>query len=204
MANLALFDFDGTVTTSDTFTPFIRYAVDSKRMIVGRIVLAPLIIAHKFGLIHASPLRSWIVRIGFYGTRESEVRNLGLKYSRERLPELIRPKALERIRWHKERGDRIAIVSASLDIYLSDWCQQIGVDLICTEIEVCNGVVTGRYFQGDCSGIEKARRIREKYKLKEYEIIYAYGDTKEDEKMLELANKRYFRWQEVEDVPNIR
>lgn len=200
MANLALFDFDGTVTTSDTFTPFIRSAVESKRMLVGRIVLAPLIVAYRWGLIPASSLRSWIVRIGFCGSRESDVRQIALKYSRDKLPEVVRPKALERIKWHKERGDRIAIVSASLDLYLSDWCRQLGVDHICTKVEVRNGFLTGRYFQGDCTGAEKARRILQTYTLGEYKLIYAYGDTKDDEKMLELANKKYFRWREVDDV----
>jgi hypothetical protein len=26
------------------------------------------------------------------------------------------------------------VVSASLDVYLSDWCKKLGVDLICTEL----------------------------------------------------------------------
>lgn len=34
--NLALFDFDGTITTADTFTNFLRFAVRRHRLVVGR------------------------------------------------------------------------------------------------------------------------------------------------------------------------
>ena len=40
--NLALFDFDGTITTSDTFSPFVRYAVTPGRMLAGALLLGPL------------------------------------------------------------------------------------------------------------------------------------------------------------------
>src|SRR6185503_13334388 len=41
--NLALFDFDGTITHRDTFTPFLRFAVRPERMALARIFLSPLI-----------------------------------------------------------------------------------------------------------------------------------------------------------------
>lgn len=33
--NLALFDFDGTITSSDTWTPFMRSAIRPSRMLGG-------------------------------------------------------------------------------------------------------------------------------------------------------------------------
>jgi phosphatidylglycerophosphatase C len=200
LPNLTLFDFDGTITTADTFTPFIRYAVDSRRMRLGTVLLSPLIVAYRIGLIHASPVRASIVRFGFSGRKESEVRELGSDYARRFFPSVVRPKALERIRWHMGRGDKVVIVSASLDVYLSEWSKDLGVDLICTELETREGIYTGRYHPRDCTGNEKARRISETYDLKLYSVIYAYGDTKDDEAMLSLANKKYFRWQEVSDA----
>jgi phosphatidylglycerophosphatase C len=41
--NLALFDFDGTITKGDTWTPFIRFAVRPARMLVGRVLLSPVV-----------------------------------------------------------------------------------------------------------------------------------------------------------------
>ena len=67
-----------------------------------------------------------------------------------------------------------------------------------TELESRRGVLTGRYLGGDCTGAEKARRVRARYDLGRYPIIYAYGDTHEDRELLDLASKRYFRWREVD------
>ncbi len=199
MPNLALFDFDGTITSKDTFTPFIFHAVEPTRMAVGKVVLSPLIAAYKLGFLSASLMRRSIVRFGFRGRRCVDVQAAGLQYSRSRLARVVRGKALERIRWHQAQGDVVVVVSASLDVYLADWCRELGVELICTELEERQGVLTGRYRDGDCSGGEKARRIRQRYDLKSFGAIYAYGDTTEDEAMLALASQRYYRWPELND-----
>ena len=93
------------------------------------------------------------------------------------------------------------VVSASLDAYLVPWCRPLGLDLICTELEISDGRLTGRYVQGDCWGDEKVRRIRERLTLDDYDTVYAYGDTEDDRAMLDLADRKYFRWQEVHEVP---
>lgn len=47
MPNIAFFDFDGTITQSDTFTPFIHMAVDPKRLKWGKLMLLPYIVGYK-------------------------------------------------------------------------------------------------------------------------------------------------------------
>jgi hypothetical protein len=110
------------------------------------------------------------------------------------LPRWFRPEALERIRWHKERGDTVVVVSASLRPYLEDLCRGLELELVCTELEARGGVLTGRYLGGDCTGPEKARRVRAAHDLARYSTIHAYGDTREDADLLELATRRYYRW----------
>ena len=194
--NLALFDFDGTVTFKDTFTPFIYFAASRTRIAFGTVLLGPMILGYKLGLIAAPRMRAAVARIAFQGRRESDVKALGARYS-ARLSALIRPEALERIRWHQAKGDVVVVVSASLGAYLSGWCEQHGVELICTELESKDGVLSGRYAGGDCTGNEKARRVQERHDMKRYPIVYAYGDTEEDRELLSLANKSFFRWKEI-------
>jgi HAD superfamily hydrolase (TIGR01490 family) len=196
MRDLALFDFDGTITTSDTFTPFVMRAVPRGRLAWGTALLSPLILGYKLGLVSATRMRQSIVRVGFRGRRADAVRELGAGYAATHLGGVVRAHALERIVWHQQRGDDIVVVSASLDVYLSGWCRKVGVDLIGTELEERDGILTGRYVEGDCSGDEKARRVRKRYDLDRYRAVYAYGDTPEDEAMLALATRRYFRWRE--------
>lgn len=197
--NLALFDFDGTITTKDTFTPFLRFSARPVRMLVGGVVLSPLIVGYRLGLVSARRGRPLAARLAFQGEKAVAVRELGLKYACEELPGVVRRRALDRIEWHKRQGDAVVVVSASLDVYLSYWCKSIGVELICTQLEEKSGTLTGRYVRGDCSGGEKLRRIREQYDIGRYSLIYAYGDTDEDRDMLGIAHEKYYRWKQITD-----
>ncbi len=196
MPDLALFDFDNTITVNDNYTPFIHFSVPKYRIIAGVVLLAPFIAAYKIGALPATKMRTMVTMLGMRGRSEGDVRQLGLDYGTKHLPGVLRPEALERITWHQGRGDTVVVVSASLDVYLARWCENVGVDLICTMLEVRDGKLTGRYLGGDCTCHEKARRVRERYDLNAYGTIYAYGDSKEDEAMLALANKRFFQWKE--------
>lgn len=197
--NLALFDFDGTLTRSDTFTPFIYAAVHPTRLAFGRLLLAPWVAAYKLGWLSASAMRARIVAFGFRGRVESEIREAGARYARA-LPELIRPEVLERVRWHQARGDVVVVVSASLEVYLAPYCAELGVALIGAQLESHQGTLTGRYLAGDCTGVEKAQRVRDRYDLTNYADVFAYGDTEEDRDLLALASHRFFRGQKLMPV----
>jgi HAD superfamily hydrolase (TIGR01490 family) len=194
--NLALFDFDGTITDSDTFTPFIYLAAGWKRIALCVPLLSPLILAYKLGWLPATRMRAAAAYFCFRGRREDELGALGSRYS-STLLRVVRKEALDKIRWHQRHGDRVVVVSASLQFYLRDWCAEHGLELICTELESRAGVLTGKYAGGDCTGPSKAQRVLSRYDLPTYPIVYAYGDTSEDHDLLRLASKRYFRWQEL-------
>jgi HAD superfamily hydrolase (TIGR01490 family) len=200
--DLALIDFDGTITTKGVYPEFLHFAVPRSRKLTAGILLSPLIAGYKCGLISDPAIRHVLSRASFQGVDPASVRARGERFVTDVLPGLIRPIALERIAWHKDRGDRVVVVSASLDAYLIPWCRTLGLDLICTELELApNGRLTGRYVRGDCYGPEKVRRIRERLALADYGAIYAYGDTEDDRAMLDLADRKYFRWREVHEMP---
>jgi HAD superfamily hydrolase (TIGR01490 family) len=195
--NLALFDFDGTITSSDTWTPFMRFAVRPGRWLLGGVLLGPVALGHRLGMLSSSRGRQMAARVGFQGENASAVRQLGLEYARSRLPGTVRQSALERIEWHRAQGDDVVVVSAALDVYLGPWCERLGLDCICTTLEERRGRLTGRYVHGDCCGAEKALRILQRYELDRYSHVYAYGDSGEDREMLDLAHRKYYRWKEI-------
>ena len=82
-------------------------------------------------------------------------------------------------------------------MYIGPWCDARGIRWIATELDERNGRLTGRYRNGECTGAEKARRIRAQFALDRYDHVYAYGDTAEDREMLALADRRYYRWADV-------
>lgn len=198
--DLALFDFDGTITDGDGFLPFIHRAVSRPRVLAGTLWLSPLIAGYHAGWVSASRMRQSIAWVAFRGRAQAEVAELGERYA-ETLEQRVRPEANERIAWHQARGDRVVVVSASLDCYLVPWCRARGLELICSELELRAGVCTGRYRGGDCTGPEKARRVLERCELGAYQQVFAYGDTPEDRELLGLAQRRFFRWQELAPEP---
>ena len=195
--NLALFDFDGTITSSDSWTPFMRMAVRPARIRMAMVALSPVVVGYRLGMISASRCRLVAARLGFSGEPAGAIRQIGAQYAATVLRGTLQTRALERIDWHKSQGDDIVVVSASLDLYLAPWCAERGLKFICTTIEEQRGTLTGRYVDGDCSGAEKVRRIRAQYDLSSYPIVYAYGDSGEDREMMALADKKYYRWKEI-------
>jgi phosphatidylglycerophosphatase C len=195
--NLALFDFDGTITTRETWPAFMRLAVPTTRQVVATAALSPMIVGYKLGAVPARVVRSVLTKVGLRGIPENQVLRAGRHFTRTALPGLIRPMAHERIEWHQARGDIVVVVSGSLELFLSEWCAQRGLRLIGTRLESKDGVLTGRFLGRECCGEEKAARVREAHTLRDFTDISAYGDTLEDREMLSLAGRRYYRWQEV-------
>jgi phosphatidylglycerophosphatase C len=194
---LALFDFDGTITFKDSFGDFIAYAVGRRRFIAGIVLLSPMVFAHALGFIPNWRAKELFSTYFFRGWDAPSFIDLASKYSRERLPRIIRDIALDKIKWHKLKGDTVVVVSASIDLWLADWCGAHDLDLIATKLEMKDGLVTGRFLTRNCSGKEKVRRIEEQYTLKSFDHIYAYGDTPGDRAMLDLADEKYYRWERL-------
>lgn len=195
--NLALFDFDGTLTTREMYADFMHAAVPPRRRLIGMLLLAPLVAGYKLGLVSGNLIRAAVVKVGLRGVGETRVHQIGQTFARDTLPTVLRPEAMARLRWHREQGDHIVVVSGALDLCLRPWCQAHGLALICTQLQSRQGVLTGGFHGKQCVGEEKARRVREQYDLARYPVVYAYGDTKEDLALLGLAHKRYYQGREV-------
>ncbi len=198
--NLALFDFDMTITNQDTFIGFIRYAVGRKKFMIGMLLISPLLLAHKFKFISISKIKELFLIYSFKRWKKTYFDKIALTYSRQKIPNIIRPVAIKRIQWHKSQGDKIAVVSASIDSWLKEWCDKYELDLICSHLEVKKGIITGKIQNSDCFGEEKVKRINEKYNLDEYHKIYAYGDSIGDKEMLDMANIKYYRWKKMDSI----
>ena len=194
--DLALFDFDGTLTTRETFPDFMRYAVARPRLIVGRVLLAPVVFGYRRGWVAGNPTRASIVQVGLRGVDAARLRAQGEAFAREVLPSVLRPEAMARLAWHRDRGDRIVVVSGGLDVYLAPWCAAQGVELLCSVLAERDGRITG-YAGAQCVGEEKVRRVRALCDPQAYAAIHAYGDTHEDQAMLAMAHHRTYRGQVV-------
>lgn len=193
--DLALFDFDGTITTRETFPDFMARAVPRGRLALGRVLFAPWVVGYRLGVVPVALLRAALVRYAFSGVPLAAVEAAGAALASDVLPGLVRPEMQARIDWHRARGDTVVVVSGGFDVYLAPWCRAQGIDWICSSLAVRDGRLSGRYAGAQCVAEEKARRVRARYDLDSYRAIHAYGDTHEDHALLALADHASWRGQ---------
>ena len=113
--NLALFDFDGTITNKDTFTAFIYFAVSKQKIFWGKVLLSPKILCYKMGLLSAAKAREAVAGFAFKGCQLSQLYLSGNQFAQNIIPKHLRPEVIEQIQWHKDQGDKIVVVSADED-----------------------------------------------------------------------------------------
>lgn len=193
---IALFDFDHTITTCDTYARFLRRVATPDQLARARWAVGPWLLGYRAGMISAAGIRARVTRFAFTGRDASEISAHGGAYARDVLPGLLRPEVMRRIEWHRAREHTLVLVSGSLDLYLAPWSRAHGMELICNRLEQADGRLTGRYAGGD-RGPHKAREIAARFDIARFERIHAYGDSREDRSMLALAHERWYRGKRI-------
>lgn len=190
---IALFDFDGTITRKDSLLEFIRFTRGTARFYMGFILLSPLLVAMKARFLSNQQGKEFVLRYFFGGTPKAVFDSWCQEFAHSRIPAIVRPGALEEIQRLKQDNITVVLVSASPENWLLDWTKANDIQLIGTHLAIKNDRISGLIKGKNCHGTEKVRRIREKYPQNEYKITDAYGDTKGDLPMLELAANQHWK-----------
>ncbi len=191
--NIALFDFDGTITGKDSLVDFIQYSFGKVNYFKGLAILSPMLVAYSIKMVPNHIAKEKLIAYFFKNWDYKDFHEQAGKYSLEKIDKIIRPLAIDKLMWHKQQEHKIVVVSASIESWLKPWCDRNNIELIATRLEFKVNKFTGKFASKNCYGIEKENRIRETYNLSDYEIIYAYGDSVGDKEMLALADKSYYK-----------
>ena len=97
--DLALFDFDHTVTHSDSFGRFIRDMATPQQLASAKWTMGPWITGYRLGVVSARQLRQRVIKLAFRDRAEAEIRVQGVRHAHEVLPGLLRPEMMQRIAW---------------------------------------------------------------------------------------------------------
>lgn len=191
---VAAFDFDGTLTARDSMLPFLRFFAGSGKFAGHLLQLTPAMVRYAFGMTNRQMAKEAVLIRFLGGEAESKVTEMGTIFAQQRLPYLVRRKAMDRLRWHQRQGHYCVLVSASVDAYLQPWGQAMGFDaVICSQLERDGDAhITGRLAGENCWGAEKVRRLRQL--VGQPAALYAYGDSRGDREMLEIADHAYYRY----------
>ncbi len=193
LKKIAFFDFDGTITIKDTLLEMIKFQKGSFSFYSGFLLHIPWLLAYMLKLIPNDTAKQKILKYFFGGMKEVDFQRTGDAFAETRLPRLIRPGALKEIGKLKADQVEIVIVSASAANWIRKWSDSLSLELVATMLEVKEGQLTGRIKGKNCYGLEKVRRIREKWNLDEFDEVYVYGDSEGDKPMLALATESFYK-----------
>lgn len=187
---VAAFDFDGTITRRDSLGPFLARVCGRGRLYSEMTRRSPVLAAALVGRADRDAEKERLVGRMLRGHDAATVHQLGARYAQDlRRSDALRPEALDRLRWHRDEGHEIVIVSASLDVYLDPLAPLLGVEhVLCTRLGVdAGGRLDGTLVGGNVRGPEKVRRVRE-WLGDEPAELWAYGDSAGDRELLAFAD----------------
>lgn len=191
----AFFDVDGTLVRSNAF----RHYWD----LLGRLGLGREGYLRRARALACGPYW-WLLdrfdRSRFDASFHSVYRGLPAERVREAAragvaeylaPRLI-PSAVRRAKEHASRGDRLVLVSGSLDVFVAPLAERLGAaDVLCSAIVEEGGTLTGRLKGPSMSGAGKARAVAEFAAARGIDLsrCHAYADSWSDLPFLELVGR---------------
>ena len=189
---VAAFDFDGTMVPGDSLIPFVWRTTGPRRFLLAvlrhglRIVLAS-----GAGIGSRDAAKEAFIRSTLGGLALADVRKAGEAFAAQ-LERKLDPSSLERLRWHRDQGHELVLVSASLEVYLGPLADKLGFDtLLATRLGVDgDDRLTGELDGPNVRAHEKVVRFRRWLGGERCEL-WAYGDSAGDRELLVLADHGY-------------
>jgi HAD superfamily hydrolase (TIGR01490 family) len=178
---LAVFDLDGTLTRRDTFVPYLLgwIARHPRRRRALRLIAA----MGRFCALgrDRGRLKSDLIRACMSGATRSDVRDWTETFVAGLAGRMLNPGALTAIARHRAAGDRLVLLSASVDLYVPAIGLRFGfAEAICTGIAWSGELLDGALATPNRRGAEKLRCIEALRLRFPGAQIAAYGNTAAD------------------------
>lgn len=187
---LAVFDFDGTLTYRDSFVPFLRFAFGRYRF---GLRLAGKSAHFMFGGLTRDAMKAQLIKTFLKGVSQSWFEERAQAYCEQRWTKLMRPAGLICVQQQLTDQATVTICSASPALMVKPFAQRLGVELIATELEVVNGVLTGNILGRNCRREEKVLRLVKSHGNLEQFHMRAWGNSEGDKEMLAAAQESFYR-----------
>jgi phosphatidylglycerophosphatase C len=186
---VAAFDFDGTLSTRDSFLPYLRIVAGTRDLARAITAAAPALATSRRDPRQRDVAKALVIRGTLAGRREAYLRDVGARYARLVVAQHLAPDTMARLEAHRADGHALVLVSASLHVYLDSIAELLGVDaVLATALEVdADGRCTGEIAGANVRGVEKVRRLDEWLAGREV-VLHAYGDSSGDDELLARAD----------------
>ena len=200
----AFFDFDETLLEVESSRVGIQYLYDEGHVNLWFIV--KVLIANFFykrNIISDETMARFLMR--FYRNRElSQFEENALQFYQNHLKPRLAPNIVEKVRYHRQNGHILVLISASVRYYLQPVAEDLGFHhLLCTDLATgANGLLTGRPDGPICLDSHKKVGAEKLARTAEIDLnaSYAYGNHQSDIPLLETVGNPVA----VEPTPRLR
>jgi phosphatidylglycerophosphatase C len=195
-ATVAAFDVDGTVTDRDCVIPFMRRVAGARR-VGARLAARPDRLLRAIARRDRDDLKALAAAAAFRGLRYEDLSDEGASFARTVHDGWLRHDTVQKLRAHAAAGDHVILVSASFEVYLRPLGDLLGVDdVLATQLELADGVVTGALDGPNCRGAEKVSRLHawldSRFGGRDRVRVIAYGDSAGDRELLADADEAHW------------
>ncbi len=188
----AFFDFDGTIiathSVTDIFLERIRSGeIDGQDLFdMGNLASSYLLGTGNFVEAVEHTIRN------LKGVPDRRMQALGQKVSREHLAAEVYPEMRAIIKAHQRQGHTVAIVSSATRYQIEALAKRLGIEhILCTELEVVDGELSGRLDGAVCYGAAKLEAVR-RFARKRRIVLgksYFYSNGAEDLPLLDKVGQ---------------
>ena len=188
----ALFDLDQTLLAGFSATSFVRERLTSGQMSpqeLGTTFYGALSFA--LGRTGFSALMT-ATTAAYRGLAEAMLEEVGEEVFIKHLATQIYPEARAIVEAHQEAGHTVAIITSATRYQAEPLARDMGIEhVLCTELEVKEGVFTGEVIRPTCYGEGKAVAGRSLAALVDLDLdeSYFYTDSHEDLPLLEAVGR---------------
>jgi HAD superfamily hydrolase (TIGR01490 family) len=177
------FDVDGTLTWTDSFTLFLRFIAGRRGFFVRLLRLLPVLLAYRLGVLSRDRAKNLVLSAFLKGLYADRFQHICDDYARVAYPIIVRADALAALNRHLGEQAHVALVSASLEGYLSAWAKALNVShVLATKVQIQDDQLTGAMAGPNCRGEQKLARIKACFA--DAPLMTAYGDSPGDYAML--------------------
>lgn len=189
MREIAVFDFDGTLTRRDSFIEFARFTVGTAAFACALFRSLPDIVRWKLGCISSSQAKEALFARLYKGMSAERFNDAGVRFA-DKIKEIERREIVDKLREYVCAGTPVYIISAGMPQWIEPWAKMMGVTAVeGTVPEVAEGKLTGRFESANCLGEEKVRRF-EALNLRPCRLV-VYGDSSGDDAILAIADEAH-------------
>jgi len=190
----AFFDFDKTLLTVESAKPGLRYLYNKGEITLG-FVLSIIFINFFYQRHLISEIKMGHIMLRLYkGKKLQTFEDHAHRFYDDCLKPRLSRTMLTCVEKHRSEGHVLVLVSGSIRYYLRPVINDLGFDhLLCTDLEVRNGILTGRTIGNICVDMEKRTRMEMLADKENLDLFssHAYGNHQSDIPMLDLVGNAY-------------